>query len=100
MYKVRVSIMIRSQEELTPPWVDACMDTELPFAPFIGLRFGFGSNYACLGPIVSIEWVDRGQYFWCKLDDDLLTRAPDLLGYEGLKWAYTLDGWTLREFHG
>ena len=73
MYKVRVEFYIRSneKEELTIPFAVAYRDTDLPFAPFIGLRFHFGIGAAEQLPTIKIAWNDKEQSFRCRLEDDL-----------------------------
>ena len=100
MYKVRVEFYIRSnaeEEELTIPFAVAYRDTELPFAPFIGLRFDFGRMGAVNLPTMQIVWDDNKQSFRCRLEDELPGDGIDTLDYNGLKQLYAEDGWTILE---
>ena len=99
MYKVRVEFYIRSneKEELTIPFAVAYRDTDLPFAPFIGLRFHFGIGAAEQLPTIKIAWNDKEQSFRCRLEDDLPGDGIETSDYNGLKQLYAEDGWTILE---
>ena len=98
MYKVRVEFYIRSnEEELTIPFAVAYRDTELPFAPFIGLRFHFGLGAVEQLPTIKIAWNDDEQSFRCRLEDELPGDGIDALDYNGLKQYHAEHGWTIFE---
>ena len=97
MYKVRVEFYIRSneEEELTIPFAVAYRDTELPFAPFIGLRFHFGLGAVEQLPTIKIAWNDKEQSFRCRLEDELPGDGIETFDFNGLKQHYAEDGWTI-----
>ena len=96
MYKVRVEFCIRSneEEELTIPFAVAYRETELPFAPFIGLRFKFGI-WGTNMPTMQIVWDDNEQSFRCRLEDELPGDGIETFDFNGLKQHYAEDGWTI-----
>ena len=99
MYKVRVEFYIRSneEEELTIPFAVAYREIELPFAPFIGLRFDFGRMGAVNLPTMQIVWDDNEQSFRCRLEDELPGDGIETFDYIGLKQYHAEHGWTIFE---
>lgn len=73
------------------------MQTELPFAPFPGLRLEVGEM---LNPLVKVEWrthegSDREPHFFCIYED----WCPDgRTSYEAMTNFYKNQGWQLAEF--
>lgn len=91
---------IRSQgtyDLVGKPWCHARLETELPFAPFPGLRLEVGEM---LYPLVKVEWrsntgTGKQPYFFCVYED----WYPDGRGsYESLKKYHVDQRWQVAEF--